>query len=139
MRGHGPLSNAARAARTARSTSSTPASATTVIGSSVAGFDVVNVRPEAASTASPLMMSLPGATGARVSVMADLLSSGLRRRAPALDRLGVVSIVVRESQHHPAERMRLVPDLGRLVGQQFDALEQLLARGLEQAQRVVPR
>ena len=80
---HGPASNAARAAVTARSTSSGPASATAQIGSSVAGFTVVKVRPEAASTFSPLMMSFPGRTGASVSVMG--FSLGLDH-SPTSDR-----------------------------------------------------
>src|SRR6185295_13767312 len=60
------------------------ASATAQIGSSVAGFTVVKVFPAAASTASPLMMSLPGLTGASISVMGYLRRGW--SRGPTLDR-----------------------------------------------------
>src|SRR5262245_8508518 len=144
--GHGPPSNAARAAWTARSTSSTPASATAQIGSSVAGFMVVMVRPEAASTASPLMMSLAGFTGARVSVMTGTsrwfgcrVSLGALFGAPTLDGFRVVQVVGGKPLEHPAQRVLLAPDLRRLLGNALDRLHQLLARGEEQLERIVPR
>jgi hypothetical protein len=55
MRGHGPSSNAWRAAATARSTSSTPALAMRPTGSLVVGVTVSNVSPVAAGTFSPPM------------------------------------------------------------------------------------
>ena len=48
--GHGPSSNARRAARTARSTSSGPLCGTVVMTCSVAGSTVSNRRPETDST-----------------------------------------------------------------------------------------
>ena len=56
MRGHGPSSNARRAAATARSTSSTPALAMRPTGSFVVGLTVSNVSPLAAGTFSPPMI-----------------------------------------------------------------------------------
>ena len=53
IRGHGPSSNALRAASTARFTSSTSASGTCVSTSPVAGLYTGNVLPEAAATKRP--------------------------------------------------------------------------------------
>jgi hypothetical protein len=53
MRGHGPSSNAARAAATAASTSSRPARGTVAHARAVYGSTVSNVAPETASTHSP--------------------------------------------------------------------------------------
>src|SRR5262245_138952 len=106
---HGP-SNAARAARTARSTSSAPASATVVMGSSVAGFVVVSGAPEAASTASPLMIRRPGFTGASVSDISFLHWDQLPD-ACLLDLLRVVTVVLREPPHHVGERVPATPDV----------------------------
>src|SRR5262245_1248470 len=55
MRGHGPSSNAFRAARAARSTSASPAFASVPLGASDAGLVVVKVSPERAGTHSPSM------------------------------------------------------------------------------------
>jgi hypothetical protein len=51
--GHGPVSNAFRAARTARSMSSACPWATSVSAAPVAGSVVANVFPDAASAHSP--------------------------------------------------------------------------------------
>ena len=67
---HFPSSKARRAAATARSTSAASPSATCVSTSPVAGFTVSNVFPDAASTHSPPMNSLPGDTAAALSVVA---------------------------------------------------------------------
>jgi hypothetical protein len=53
--GHGPCSNARRAAATARSTSATSPAATSAYGSFVTGSAVGNVRPLALGTCSPPM------------------------------------------------------------------------------------
>ena len=133
---HGP-SSAARAARTARSTSSAPASATVVMGSSVAGFTVVNVAPLAASTASPLMMSRPGFTGASVSDISNLHRDGTPD-ACAFDLLGVMPVVFGETPHHVAERVPVLPHVVRLLRHLAQPHQQLFAQRVEPAHRFVP-
>src|SRR5580765_5132555 len=133
---HGP-SSAARAARTARSTSSAPASATVVIGSSVAGFTVVNVAPDAASTASPLMMSRPGFTGASVSDISILHGDRVPDPYP-FDLLGVMPVVLGQPPHHVAERVSALPDVVGLRRDLEQALQQFLAQRVETAHRLVP-
>ena len=56
--GHGPLSNASRAAATARSTSAVVASGTLAMTSSVAGEITASVSVPAGSTQSPPMKNL---------------------------------------------------------------------------------
>src|ERR1044071_4328638 len=133
---HGP-SSAARAARTARSTSSAPASATVVMGSSVAGFTVVNVAPDAASTATPSIMSRPGLTGASVSDI-ELLRGGRAFHAGPLDLVGVVPIVLGKSPHHVAERVAALPDDVWQRGHLGHAQQQLLAERVEPAHGLLP-
>src|SRR6185503_714850 len=104
-----------------RSTSSAPAFATAQIGSSVAGFMVWNTSPESASTDSPLMMSLAGFTGVRVSVMSQSsrwLDAAFE--APALDDVGMMAIVLGQVREHRTERMRLPPDIVGLLRDRFE-------------------
>src|SRR5690349_17839234 len=122
---HGP-SSAARAAFTARSTSSTPASATVVMISSVAGFVVWNVAPDAASTASPLMMSRPGFTGASVSDISILHGDQLPESCE-FDLLGVMPVVLGKSPHHVAESVRALPQVIGLCRELGDAEQELFA------------
>ena len=60
--GHGPLSNALRAASMARCASSRPALATSAIFSPVDGANVGNVSPDFGAVHSPLMKSWVSAT-----------------------------------------------------------------------------
>src|SRR6266545_6019916 len=131
-------SSAARAALTARSTSSGPASATVVMGSSVAGFTVVNVAPETESTDSPLMTSRAGLTGASVSDISILHGDRLPD-ACAFQLLGVVAIVLRKSPHHVAERVGAMPDVVGERGHLVEPQEQRLAQRVEPPHGVVPR
>src|SRR5437773_3355730 len=155
MRGHGPESNAARAATTARSASSAPALATAQIGSSVAGFIVVYVSPEAASTGAPLMMSLAGFTGVNVWVIASSPSTAraaaravVRRSlgsgsppgfgSPALDDVGMMPVVLGHLAHQLAQRVLGRPHILRLGRNGIQRVPQVLVRALEQAQRGLP-
>src|SRR5882672_8981881 len=108
--------------------------------SSVAGFTVLKVRPEAESTASPLMISRPGETGARVSVIRSSPLGSLDSGAPtpAPDRLRMMPVVMMERFHHPAERMSGLPDRQRLLGHPREPLLEIAPRGIELGQRLVP-
>src|SRR5262245_65773174 len=98
---------------------------------------VVKVSPEAASTAFPSMMSLAGLPGASVSVIFEcpLLCAVLG--APALDDLGVVTIVGRQSLQHPAERMIGTPDLGGFLRDALELLHEQLAGAVRSEERRV--
>src|SRR5262245_37474799 len=133
---HGPL-KAAWAALTARSTSSGPASATVVIGSSVAGFTVVNVAPEAASTALPSMISRPGFTGANVSAISILHGDRLPD-ACVLDLVGVMPVVLGQCPQHVRERVAALPDVVRERRDLVQPEQQLLAQRFQAPHRALP-
>src|SRR6185503_11028406 len=133
---HAP-SRAMRAALTARSTSSGPASATVVIGSSVAGFTVVNVAPDAASTALPSMINRPGFTGASVSAI-SVLRQHRFPDADLLDLSGVMPVVLGECPQHVGERVAALPDVGGQRRHLVEPEQQLLAQRIHAPHGAVP-
>src|SRR5437762_1608050 len=90
------------------------------------------------------MMSLPGRTGASVSVMACLSRSCAAggsqpvRLAPVPDGLRVVKVMLRQPADHAPERVLRRPHLGPVVGDALERFEQLLTGGPQVLDRLRP-
>src|SRR2546421_3883163 len=92
--GHGPSSNARRAARTARSTSSVLPTANVATSSLAAGFTCVHVPPSDASHHVPSMYSWPPLT-------------------PSSSRFGSTEMLMTPSPCSPLDDVDVRPVLGR--------------------------